>query len=158
MSVVGVTADLCSNAFRLVLGSHWGRKSAGAKNPVYCSHPSNSGYDATEKRTMHFCIQILCRFQKSNIFIVELFFSYWKQCIIFWKSFFGSFQFQYVKKCKPLIKMMEKKLLLQKPILKFLVLRGKKEELLAYIFGIYIKFGHKNPWILTPFDSVDIAT
>ena len=39
---------------------------------------------------------------------------------------------------------MEKKLLLQKPILKFLVLRGKKEELLAYIFGIYIKFEHEN--------------
>ena len=32
------------------------------------------------------------------------------------------------------------------------------EELFAYIFGIYIKFGYKNPSILTPCDSVDIAT
>ena len=54
--------------------------------------------------------------------------------------------------------MMEKKLLLQKPILKFLVLRGKKEELLANIFGIYIKFEYKNPWILILYDSVEVAT
>ena len=32
------------------------------------------------------------------------------------------------------------------------------EELFAYIFGIYIKFGYKNPSILTPCDSVDVAT
>jgi hypothetical protein len=32
------------------------------------------------------------------------------------------------------------------------------EELFAYIFGIYIKFGYKNPSILSPSDSVDIAT
>ena len=30
------------------------------------------------------------------------------------------------------------------------------EELFAYCFGIYVKFGHKNPSILTPMDSVDI--
>ena len=28
----------------------------------------------------------------------------------------------------------------------------------AYIFGIYLKFGYKNPSILTPSDLVDIAT
>jgi hypothetical protein len=28
----------------------------------------------------------------------------------------------------------------------------------AYIFGIYIKFGYKNPSILTPSDSVNVAT
>ena len=32
------------------------------------------------------------------------------------------------------------------------------EELFAYFFGIYIKFGYKNPSILTPLDSVDVAT
>jgi hypothetical protein len=32
------------------------------------------------------------------------------------------------------------------------------EELIAYIFGIYIKFGYKNPSISTPSDSVDVAT
>ena len=32
------------------------------------------------------------------------------------------------------------------------------EELFAYIFGIYIKFGYKNPSILTPYDSIDVAT
>ena len=32
------------------------------------------------------------------------------------------------------------------------------EELFAYIFGIYIKVGYKHPSIVTPFDSVDIAT
>ena len=32
------------------------------------------------------------------------------------------------------------------------------EELFAYFFGIYIKFGYKNPSILTPSDSVDVAT
>ena len=32
------------------------------------------------------------------------------------------------------------------------------EELFAYIFGIYIKFGYKNPSILTPSNSVDVAT
>jgi hypothetical protein len=26
------------------------------------------------------------------------------------------------------------------------------------IFGIYIKFGYKNPSILAPFDSVSVAT
>ena len=31
-------------------------------------------------------------------------------------------------------------------------------ELFTYIFGIYIKFGYKNPSISTPFDSVDVAT
>ena len=35
---------------------------------------------------------------------------------------------------------------------------GTVDELFAYIFGIYIKFGYKNPAILTPSDSVDVAT
>jgi hypothetical protein len=32
------------------------------------------------------------------------------------------------------------------------------EELFDYIFGIYIKFRYKNPSILTPSNSVDLAT
>jgi hypothetical protein len=32
------------------------------------------------------------------------------------------------------------------------------EELFAYIFGIYIKFGYKNPSILAPYNSVSVAT
>ena len=32
------------------------------------------------------------------------------------------------------------------------------EELFAYIFGVYIKFGYKNPLTLTLSDSVDVAT
>ncbi len=32
------------------------------------------------------------------------------------------------------------------------------EELFAYIFGIYIKFGNKNPSILAPSNSVDVVT
>ena len=32
------------------------------------------------------------------------------------------------------------------------------EELFASFFGIYIKFGYKNPSILTPLDSVDVAS
>ena len=32
------------------------------------------------------------------------------------------------------------------------------EELFAYIFGIYIKFGNNNPSILAPTDLVDVAT
>ena len=32
------------------------------------------------------------------------------------------------------------------------------EELFAYFFRIYIKFGYKNPLILTPLDSVDVAS
>ena len=32
------------------------------------------------------------------------------------------------------------------------------EEILAYFFGIYIKFGYKNPSILTLLDSVDFAS
>ena len=32
------------------------------------------------------------------------------------------------------------------------------EELFAYIFEIYIKFGYKNPSILTVSDLVDVAT
>ena len=32
------------------------------------------------------------------------------------------------------------------------------EELFAYFFGIYIEFGYKNPLILTPLDSVDVAS
>ena len=32
------------------------------------------------------------------------------------------------------------------------------EELFAYIFGIYIKFGYKNPSILALYNSVSAAT
>ena len=32
------------------------------------------------------------------------------------------------------------------------------EELFTYFFGIYIKFGYKNPLIIAPCDSVDVAT
>jgi hypothetical protein len=32
------------------------------------------------------------------------------------------------------------------------------EELFAYFFGIYIKFGYKNSSILTPCNSVHVAT
>ena len=32
------------------------------------------------------------------------------------------------------------------------------EELFSYIFGICIKFGHKNPSILTLCDLLDVAT
>ena len=32
------------------------------------------------------------------------------------------------------------------------------EERFGYSFGIYIKFGYKNPSILTPLDSVDVAS
>ena len=35
---------------------------------------------------------------------------------------------------------------------------GTVEELFAYIFGIYKKFGYKNPSILAPTDSVSVAT
>ena len=32
------------------------------------------------------------------------------------------------------------------------------EKLFAYIFGIYIKFGYKNPSIFTPSFLVEVAT
>ena len=35
---------------------------------------------------------------------------------------------------------------------------GTMEELFAYIFGIYIKFGYKDPSILAPSNSVNVAT
>ena len=35
---------------------------------------------------------------------------------------------------------------------------GRRRNLFTCIFGIYIKFGYKNPSILTPYDSVDVAT
>ena len=35
---------------------------------------------------------------------------------------------------------------------------GTVEELFAYIFGMYIKFGYKNPSILIPCDLVDVVT
>ena len=64
--------------------------------------------------------------------------------------------------------MVEKNLLLKKKnIAKFFEKKnffqnhywgGKVEELFAYIFGIYKKFGGNNPSILTPYDSVDVAT
>jgi hypothetical protein len=31
-------------------------------------------------------------------------------------------------------------------------------KLFAYIFGISIKFGYKNPSILTPWESVEVTT
>ena len=35
---------------------------------------------------------------------------------------------------------------------------ARVEELFAYIFGIYKKFVGNNPSILTPYDSVNVAT
>ena len=35
---------------------------------------------------------------------------------------------------------------------------GTVEELFAYIFGIYKKFGGNNPSILAPYNSVSVAT
>ena len=46
----------------------------------------------------------------------------------------------------------------EKNLKKKLFLGGTGDELFAYIFGIYIKFGYKNPSILTPYDLVDVAT
>ena len=66
VSVVQATADLCSNSFRLILGLLWDGKSTRAKDSMYCSQASHSGYDATEKRMINFYIHILCRFQKSK--------------------------------------------------------------------------------------------
>ena len=40
----------------------------------------------------------------------------------------------------------------------FSSLRGTVEELFAYIFEIYMKFGYKNPSFLSLSDSVDVAT
>ena len=37
-------------------------------------------------------------------------------------------------------------------------LGGAVEELFAYIFGIYKKFGYKDPSILAPTDLVSVAT
>ena len=60
------------------------------------------------------------------------------------------FVFQYVKNWKLFVKMVERNVAERKVdtrknlFLKFLVLRGTKEELFAYIFGVYFKFGYKN--------------
>ena len=35
---------------------------------------------------------------------------------------------------------------------------GGGEDLFAYMFGIYKKIGGNNPSILTPYDSVTVAT
>ena len=54
----------------------------------------------------------------------------------------------------------KKKLLLKKTPFLFFSTEERRwvEELFAYIFGIYIKFGYKNPSILAPTDSVAVAT
>ena len=59
-------AIMCSSSFRLILGLLWDGKSTRAKDSMYCSQASHSGYDATEKRMINFYIHILCRFQKSK--------------------------------------------------------------------------------------------
>ena len=40
----------------------------------------------------------------------------------------------------------------------FSLLRSEGGGTFFYIFGIHIKFGCKNPSVLTPCDSVDVAT
>ena len=55
-------------------------------------------------------------------------------------------------------KVSEKFLLRHYPVLKNHPLPVAVEELFTYFFGIYIRFGYKNPSILTPLDSVDIAS
>ena len=79
------------------------------------------------------------------------------------------FTFQYMKFWTKSLYMVGKILLAKKnkTLLKFLKkfnffqnhYRGATvEELFAYIFGIYKKFGGNNPSILTPLDLVDVAT
>ena len=79
------------------------------------------------------------------------------------------FTFQYMKFWTKSLNMVGKILLAKKKktLLKFLKKKnffqnhywgGTVEELFAYIFGIYKKFGGNNPSILTPLDSVDVAT
>ena len=78
------------------------------------------------------------------------------------------FTFQYMKFWTKSLNMVEKILLAKKKtLLKFLKkfnffqnhYRGATgEELFAYIFGIYKKFGDNNPSILAPSDSVAVAT
>ena len=79
------------------------------------------------------------------------------------------FTFQYMKFWTKSLSMVGKILLAkkQKTLLKFLKkfnffqnhYRGATvEELFAYIFGIYKKFGGNNPSILTPYDSAAVAT
>ena len=78
------------------------------------------------------------------------------------------FTFQYMKFWTKSLYMVGKILLAKKnkTLLKFLKkfnffqnhYRGATvEELFAYIFGIYKKFGGNNPSILAPFDSVSVA-
>ena len=38
------------------------------------------------------------------------------------------------------------------------LLRTSESSVFAYFFGIYIKFGYKNPSILTPLDLVNVAS
>ena len=79
------------------------------------------------------------------------------------------FTFQYMKFWTKSLYMVGKILLAKKKktLLKFLKkfnffqnhYRGATvEELFAYIFGIYKKFGGNDPLILTPSDSVAVAT
>ena len=79
------------------------------------------------------------------------------------------FTFQYMKFWTKSLYMVGKILLAKKnkTLLKFLKkfnffqnhYRGATvEELFAYIFGIYKKFGGNNPSILAPSDSVSVAT
>jgi len=78
------------------------------------------------------------------------------------------FTFQYMKFWTKSLYMVGKILLAKKikSFLKFLKKTnffhnhswgGTVEELFAYIFGIYKKFGWNNPSILAPFDSVSVA-
>ena len=75
--------------------------------------------------------------------------------------------FQYMKFWTKSLYMVEKFLIAKKKtLLKFLKKKnffqnrywgGTVEELFAYIFRIYKKFGGKNPSILAPLDSVSVA-
>ena len=77
------------------------------------------------------------------------------------------FTFQYMKFWTKSLYMVENFLLAKKKtLLKFLKKNNffqnhycgaTVEELFAYIFGIYKKFGGNNPSILAPFDSVSVA-
>ena len=78
------------------------------------------------------------------------------------------FTFQYMKFWTKSLYMVKKLLLAKKKtLLKFLKKNNffqnhywgaTVEELFAYIFGIYKKFGGNNPSILAPYNSVSVAT
>ena len=91
--------------------------------------------NGAELRSIDSYIQILCKFQKSKQKVPSLF-----------------------TQKSPFTLLKDEKNL---PLGDLLVMRGRGgtvEELFAYFFGIYIKFGYKNPSILSPLDSVGVAS